>query len=281
MLATPVKKVMSVCCSNHLKQDAIKELCDLLGTTPESHSYPLFPPILFPNTCPNTTNSTVFSNWRLLVQILKAVLMSEASLTSVKKGRPPRNLKIWGVLTITPGPMAWSATIAIFLLLPDTVFSQDSQGKNLGIQYRNLFYSFKKILITLAMAGLQANDAEDSDLLDPALDSEISTVSCMITAVQDDQSIPPLPTVLDAAPSAPSTPPFASMATIEDDLHVLIHTKLQVASLALPNTASISTNSSTIELADEGNNSKSQSKKRLKKHVPDGATHKSDCHRKK
>ncbi|KAG1843778.1 hypothetical protein DFJ58DRAFT_635301, partial [Suillus subalutaceus] len=62
-------------------------------------------------------------------------------------GGPPRNFKLWGISTITPGAIAWSATMAIFLLSPDTTFSQDGQGKNLGIQYKNLFYSFKKILV--------------------------------------------------------------------------------------------------------------------------------------
>lgn len=132
------------------------------------------------------------------------------------------------------------------------------------------------------MAGLQANDAEDSDLLDPT--PEISAVSRMITAVQVDQSIPPLPTVLDAAPSAPLTPPSAPMATIEDDLHEPIHTELQVAGLALPNTVSarVSTNTSpTSVLVDEGNG-KSRSKKRSKKQcVPDGVARKSDRHKKK
>ncbi|KAG1797267.1 hypothetical protein EV424DRAFT_1333443, partial [Suillus variegatus] len=129
------------------KRDTIDELCRLLGTTPGSRTYPLFPPILFPNAIIDTRNSTVFGNWKPLAQILKAVLMGEASLTSVKKGGPPRNFQNWGVSAITPGAIAWSATIAIFLLSPDTVFSQDGHGKSSGIQYKNLFYSFKKILV--------------------------------------------------------------------------------------------------------------------------------------
>ncbi|KAG2145459.1 uncharacterized protein EDB93DRAFT_1251330 [Suillus bovinus] len=111
------------------KQDTIDELCRLLGTTPRS------------------LNSTVFSNWKPLAQILKAFLMGEASLMSVKKGGPPRDFQNWGVSAIMPGAIAWSATIAIFLLSPDTVFSQDGHGKSSGIQYKNLFYSFKKILV--------------------------------------------------------------------------------------------------------------------------------------
>ncbi|KAG1781487.1 hypothetical protein EV702DRAFT_941430, partial [Suillus placidus] len=107
----------------------------------------LFPSVLFPNAVVDASNSTVFGNWKPLAQILKAVLMGEASLTSVKKGGPPRNFKIWGVSTITPRAIAWSTTIAIFLLSPDTVFSQDGHGKSSGIQYKNLFYSFKKILV--------------------------------------------------------------------------------------------------------------------------------------
>ncbi|KAG2046462.1 hypothetical protein BDR06DRAFT_1014714 [Suillus hirtellus] len=115
--------------------------------TSSNRTYPLFPPILFPNTIIDTSNSTVFGNWKPLAQILKAVLMGKASLTSVKKGGPPRNFQNWGVSAITPRAIAWSATIAIFLLSPDTVFSQDGHGKSSGIQYKNLFYSFKKILV--------------------------------------------------------------------------------------------------------------------------------------
>jgi hypothetical protein len=112
------------------KRDTIDEVCRLLGTTPRSHNYPIFPPVLFPNAVVDASNSTVFGNWKPLAQvhchffvyiqlltttmslqqILKAVLMGEASLTSVKKGGPPRNFKIWGVSTITPGAIAWSAT---------------------------------------------------------------------------------------------------------------------------------------------------------------------------
>ncbi|KAG1859484.1 hypothetical protein C8R48DRAFT_774820 [Suillus tomentosus] len=77
------------------KRDTIDELCRLLGTTPGSHTYPLFPPIPFPNAIVNTSNSTVFGNWKPLAQILKVVLMGEASFTSVKKGGPPRNFQNW------------------------------------------------------------------------------------------------------------------------------------------------------------------------------------------
>jgi hypothetical protein len=103
---------------------------------------------------------------------------------------------------IAPVIAEHSSLQAIFLLSPDTVFSQDGHGKSSGIQYKNLFYSYKKILvccwdtpfltkirqhieghifgaaklpvdtphgedftgqIVLAMAGLQSNDA-DQDL---------------------------------------------------------------------------------------------------------------------
>ncbi|KAG2153484.1 uncharacterized protein EDB93DRAFT_1102634 [Suillus bovinus] len=98
--------------NKHLKQrDTIDELCRLLGTTPRSRTYPLFPPILFPNTIINTSNSPVFGNWKPLAQILKVVLMGKASLMSVKKGGPPRNFQNWGVSAIMPREIAWSTTI--------------------------------------------------------------------------------------------------------------------------------------------------------------------------
>lgn len=203
---------------------------------------------------------------------------------------------------------------AIFLLSPNTVFSQDGQGKNSGIQYRNVFYSFKKILvccwntlyltktrqhveghifgaaklpvnmpdgedftaqIALAMAGLQADDAEDSDL-GPA--SEISAVSDTTATVQVNQSIPPLSTLLDVASNTPLTPPLALTTAIEDDLHAPIHAaELQVTmDKALP---IINTDGPTIEPVDEGN--KCGSKKKLRKHASDAAAHKSDRHKKR
>ncbi|KAG1884710.1 hypothetical protein F4604DRAFT_1919192 [Suillus subluteus] len=297
------------------KRDTIKELCDLLGTTPGHHSYPLFPPILFPDARPDTTNATVFGNWKPLAQILKAVLMGEASLTSVKKGGPPQNSKLWGVSTITPGALAWSATMAIFLLSPDTTFSQDGQGKNSGIQYKNLFHSFKKILvccwstpyltktrqhikghifgaakspvnspdsedltvqIALVMASLQANDAEDLDLLDSA--PEISTVPD--TAVQVDPSIPPPSAPFDIASSTPLTPPLvnAPVAPVEDDLHVPVHTEpwAQITE-ALP----VDIGGSTVELVDDLEGNKCRLKKKSKKHASSDqvAARKSNCHK--
>ncbi|KAG2054078.1 hypothetical protein BDR06DRAFT_1008040 [Suillus hirtellus] len=210
------------------KRDTIDELCRLLGTTPRSHTYPLFPPILFPNAIINTSNSTVFSNWKPLAQILKAVLMGEASLTSVKKGGPPRNFQNWGVSAITPGAIAWSATIATFLLSPDTKIlvccwdapylmkvRQHIEGHVFGAAKLPVDAPHGEDFtaqIALAMTGLQSNDidhdldstpvgdlAQGTDITQSALNSPLSTPRLSMQTMpskilpSDGSSAPPMP----------------------------------------------------------------------------------------
>ncbi|KAG1839259.1 hypothetical protein F4604DRAFT_1599733 [Suillus subluteus] len=53
----------------------------------------------------------------------------------------------WSVRQITPGLIAWAVVIAIFLLSPDTEFSSSGLRKKSNINYKNLFYNYKKVLI--------------------------------------------------------------------------------------------------------------------------------------
>ncbi|KAG2059179.1 hypothetical protein BDR06DRAFT_847437, partial [Suillus hirtellus] len=48
----------------------------------------------------------------------------------------------------TPGSIAWAAIIAIFLLSPDIEFQKSGLGKSSGINYKDLFYHYKKLLLT-------------------------------------------------------------------------------------------------------------------------------------
>ncbi|KAG2083550.1 uncharacterized protein F5147DRAFT_546715, partial [Suillus discolor] len=47
-----------------------------------------------------------------------------------------------------PGSIAWAAVIAIFLLSPNTEFLSTGIGKRSTINYKNLFFHYKKVLVT-------------------------------------------------------------------------------------------------------------------------------------
>ncbi|KAG1773662.1 hypothetical protein EV702DRAFT_1048217 [Suillus placidus] len=54
----------------------------------------------------------------------------------------------WSVRQVTPGCIAWAAVLAIFLLSPDTEFSSAGIGKRSTISYKDLFFTYKKVLVT-------------------------------------------------------------------------------------------------------------------------------------
>ncbi|KAG1859218.1 hypothetical protein F4604DRAFT_1930754 [Suillus subluteus] len=128
---------------------AIHEIQQLLGVTSATNQmYKPFPPVLFPGLKEDKSLKMVFGNWELLVQILKASLRGVSSLHqgSSGGGAHTNSLK-WSVHQITPGLIAWVAVIAIFLLSPDTEFSSSGLRKKSNINYKNLFYNYKKVLI--------------------------------------------------------------------------------------------------------------------------------------
>ncbi|KAG1879728.1 hypothetical protein F4604DRAFT_1922928 [Suillus subluteus] len=129
---------------------SVPEIRQLLGVTSTSNVvYKTFPPVLFPKLIEDKSLKTVFGNWELLARILKASLHGVASLhqESSGGGAHTNSLK-WSVHQITPGSIAWAAVIVIFLLSPDTEFSNSSTGKKSNICYRNLFHLYKKVLVT-------------------------------------------------------------------------------------------------------------------------------------
>ncbi|KAG1858284.1 hypothetical protein C8R48DRAFT_579702, partial [Suillus tomentosus] len=107
-----------------------------------------FPPVLFLGTQDDSSLKTVFGNWELLAKVLKAALRGVTSLHQETSGGPKTNARKWNFEQVTPGSIAWAAVIAIFLLSPDTEFQKSGLGKSSGINYKNLFYHYKKLLLT-------------------------------------------------------------------------------------------------------------------------------------
>ncbi|KAG1831086.1 hypothetical protein EV424DRAFT_1278444, partial [Suillus variegatus] len=81
--------------------------------------------------------------------ILKALLCGITSLhhTSSGGGAHTNSMK-WSIRQVTPGCIAWAAVLAIFLLSPDTEFSSTGIGKRSTISYKDLFFTYKKVLVT-------------------------------------------------------------------------------------------------------------------------------------
>ncbi|KAG1889167.1 hypothetical protein F4604DRAFT_1492027, partial [Suillus subluteus] len=80
--------------------------------------------------------------------ILKAALCGVTSLHQETTGGPKTNARKWNLEHVMPGSIAWAAIIAIFLLLPDTEFQKLGTGKSSGIHYKDLFFHYKKLLLT-------------------------------------------------------------------------------------------------------------------------------------
>ncbi|KAG2111910.1 uncharacterized protein F5147DRAFT_771483 [Suillus discolor] len=128
----------------------IIEIQRLLGVTSLANpTYKTFPPVLFPGLVEDKSLKTVFGNWKLLAQALKASLRGITSLHQTSSGSSAHmNSMKWSVRQVTPGSIAWAAVIAIFLLLPDTEFSSTGIGKRPALNYRELFFTYKKVLVS-------------------------------------------------------------------------------------------------------------------------------------
>ncbi|KAG2342601.1 hypothetical protein BDR05DRAFT_861724, partial [Suillus weaverae] len=108
----------------------------------------IFPPLLFPSLQEDTTLKTVFGNWTLFAKILRASLYGITSLHQEPCGGSKTNTRKWSFQQVMPGSIAWAAVIAIFLLLADTEFLGSGVGKSSTINYKDLFFQYKKLLIT-------------------------------------------------------------------------------------------------------------------------------------
>ncbi|KAG1838308.1 hypothetical protein F4604DRAFT_1533393, partial [Suillus subluteus] len=132
----------------------IVEIQKMFGVSGKTQAYKIFPPLLFPSLQEDTTLKTVFGNWTLFAKILRASLYGVTSLHQEPCGGSKTNARKWSFQQVTPGSIAWAAVIvchfdcAIFLLLPDTEFPGSGVGKSSTINYKDLFFQYKKLLIT-------------------------------------------------------------------------------------------------------------------------------------
>ncbi|KAG1723619.1 hypothetical protein EDB19DRAFT_1915985 [Suillus lakei] len=128
----------------------VPEIQQLLGVTSSTNlAYKTFPPVLFPELKEDRSLKTVFGNWQLLARILKASLCGITSLHQASSGGGAHtNSMKWSVRQVTPSSIAWAAVLAIFLLSPDTEFSSTGIGKRSTISYKDLFFTYKKVLVT-------------------------------------------------------------------------------------------------------------------------------------
>ncbi|KAG2054243.1 hypothetical protein BDR06DRAFT_1050533 [Suillus hirtellus] len=133
----------------NFERAAIPEIQQLLGVMSAMDlAYRIFLSILFPGLKDDKSLKTVFGNWELLAWILKALLCGITSLQGLSSSSAHTNSLKWSVCQVTLGSIAWAAVIAIFLISPDTEFLSTGIGKKSNINYKNLFFHYKKILVT-------------------------------------------------------------------------------------------------------------------------------------
>ncbi|KAI5990558.1 hypothetical protein F5J12DRAFT_897703 [Pisolithus orientalis] len=134
--------------ASHLK---VPEITKMLGVkdigTPNQH-FTIWFPFLFKDM--KLDVHKLFMNWKLLAQILKGALWGKMSLTEgfVHRGGPKMNGQKWQVIAVTPGSIAWAATMCMFLLSPDKEFPGNGCGAISKIDYYQVFCAYKQVLIT-------------------------------------------------------------------------------------------------------------------------------------
>ncbi|KAG2037926.1 hypothetical protein BDR03DRAFT_838096, partial [Suillus americanus] len=105
----------------------------------------IFPPLLLPGLQEDATLKTVFGNWTHVAKILRASLHGATSLHQEPCSGSKTNTHKWSFQQVTPGSIVWAA--AIFLLSPDTEFPGLGVGKSSTLNYKDLFFQYKKLLI--------------------------------------------------------------------------------------------------------------------------------------
>ncbi|KAI6045912.1 hypothetical protein EDC04DRAFT_2538098, partial [Pisolithus marmoratus] len=63
-------------------------------------------------------------------------------------GGPKMNGCKWQVSAVTPGAIAWAATICMFVLSPDSEFPGNGIRKTSKIDYYEVFHGYKHVLIS-------------------------------------------------------------------------------------------------------------------------------------
>ncbi|KIM66048.1 hypothetical protein SCLCIDRAFT_111524, partial [Scleroderma citrinum Foug A] len=121
---------------------------EMLGMKDASKpTYTIWFPFLFKDMRVNMRKP--FSNWKPLSQILKMALWGQTSLADgyVRCGGPITNGQRWRVSAVTPGCIAWAATLLMFLLSPDSEFPGNGTGTVSKIMYRSVFREYKRLLV--------------------------------------------------------------------------------------------------------------------------------------
>ncbi|KAG1907528.1 uncharacterized protein F5891DRAFT_1180531 [Suillus fuscotomentosus] len=126
---------------------SIVKIQKMLGVSGKMQTYKIFPHLLFPGLQEDATLKTVFGNWILFAKILRALLHGVTLLHQEPCGGLKTNAQKWNFQQVTPGSIAWAAVMAIFLLSPDTEFLGSGVGKLSTINYRDLFFQYKKLLV--------------------------------------------------------------------------------------------------------------------------------------
>ncbi|KAG1812020.1 hypothetical protein EV424DRAFT_1542240 [Suillus variegatus] len=124
--------------NTNFERATIPKIQHLLGVTSAMNvTYKTFLPVLFPGLKEDKSLKSVFGNWELLAQILKASLCGVTSLNQdSSSGSAHTNSLKWSVHQVTPGSIAWAAVIVTGI------------RKKSNISYKNLFFHYKKVLVT-------------------------------------------------------------------------------------------------------------------------------------
>ncbi|KAG2343758.1 hypothetical protein BDR05DRAFT_1022308 [Suillus weaverae] len=153
----------------------------------------------------------------------------------------------WSIHQITPGAIAWAAVIVIFLLSPDTKFSSSGLGKKSNINYKSLFYNYKKVLVskwtTKCIISIVVNinhyvfGAAKGPATDPANpESHTDDINCALVALDmdsdsDDESDASalMSTALLVADPEPSTNASATLGLSTIDARSNVNSQPEVA----------------------------------------------------
>ncbi|KIM63095.1 hypothetical protein SCLCIDRAFT_24482 [Scleroderma citrinum Foug A] len=116
----------------------VPTVVEMLGVKDTSNpTYSIWYPFLLKDMRVNMRKP--FSNWKLLSQILKVALWGQTSLADayVRHGGPITNGQRWQISAVTPGCIAWAATLSMLLLSPDSEFPGNGTGAVSKILYRS------------------------------------------------------------------------------------------------------------------------------------------------
>ncbi|PBK62837.1 hypothetical protein ARMSODRAFT_980465 [Armillaria solidipes] len=120
---------------------------ELLGYKSSSKTYSPLPPILWDNGEKGDTRFIFQST--ILMKILFVIFYGPTSLKLKDSNKPVKskttNAILWKLEEVTPGTIAYAATVACFVLAGDERF--DKRGAQSGINYASDYYQYKKTII--------------------------------------------------------------------------------------------------------------------------------------